>query len=247
LPAAFERSKALGDEEAFQLWLNSYQHGFLTSDVVEASGAYRKKSGFAFNKKTKQEIAGRLGLTAEEAEDSEGAESMARTPSGTLERTVNDLPAEQIPRIREGISSGNIPILRDDHGEYLGAQGRKYYLDDAFKEGLEYTSRTEEEVLAEMIRNGIIPVIKRDNQEFLPQQNGLLAPFRPEQYGLAQGDYHPLSEQEYRQLQRDNLIRQRQEELDQMLQQREAEQNLPLAPRGEPSVDNTSASVPRII
>ncbi len=208
IPEAYERKKELSEEnDAFNLWLTSYKQGIISSEVIGETGAYKKKENFIAKKRTKEEVWEKFGLN-----DTEEV-----SPERTLEENINNIPPAQLSQLKEKIASGEIPVLKDDKGDYLpGPEGKKFYFDDAFKKGLNYVSTTIEDRIKQDVLSGNVPVIKKEGKEYLSLGGGKLMPFEADKYGLTALDYAPLEFQDYHRMQRDGLIRKRELELEQL-------------------------------
>jgi hypothetical protein len=194
LPAAYERVKELDRTKAWNLWVNTYKQGFLTSDAVEATGAYKKKEGFDYHKRTKEDIAERFGFN-------DVQELTDNLPSET--DTISNLPNEEQEQIRADFRTGDVPVLSEPEGkEYVPLMdGRKLYLDNGFKsqlqeEGIAYTTKTQEEFeqestnrIAADIREGRRTVLEKDGREYIRIGDNQVLPFNRERLGLGEQDY----------------------------------------------------------
>jgi hypothetical protein len=108
MPQNFERTGELLEQDAFQLWLKTYQHGLLTQgDMDEFSNAYSKKEDFEKNKKTKEDIADMFGFNVEDKLEQYKPKEVQK------EDQLKDI-------LPELISNGLIPTVKDEFGnEYI--------------------------------------------------------------------------------------------------------------------------------
>lgn len=162
IPACYERTKDLTmNREGFNLWIKSFQEGLITSDVVEETGAYKKKEGYVANKKTKEDLAEMFDFN--QGDEKELADAPAAVPEELRDMISQDpilsrngrairasnLPEEAKERIRDDINSGNVPAVRDSQGDYLALEdGNRIYLDDEFRKDLgDYQTMPEQDFM----------------------------------------------------------------------------------------------------
>ncbi len=142
--------------------------------------------------------------------------------------TTDLLKQEHHLEIINAITSGRLPVFSDAQGEYLPL-GQKLYLTDEFKQGLKYTPTTEKEYVSTQIRTGQIPVMERGGKEYLLQGEKTV-PFDRAKYGLHEGEYQVLNEEQVRYQQLLQQLHQTQAELRSMQGEQHGQQNRIIAP-----------------
>jgi len=176
MPESFKRTKELFKNEAMNLWIHTYKAGILTKeDLAEYEHAYEEDEGFIKNPKTEEEIAEMFGIELEKK----------------LEST-DDLDDDEKDDLYEKIANGEVPVIKGDDGEeYLQRNdGKRIKIGDELKDNVEYTSKTEKELHKDLIKQGKMPVIEKEGQEYLPIKGMPL--FSPEEYGLQKGEYKTI-------------------------------------------------------
>jgi predicted phosphodiesterase len=118
LPAAYKRTTDLDEGAAFQLWLSTYKEGLMTSDKVEATNAYEKNEDYTARERTKENLAEMFSFNGNQEVENNVPQQREgrRNERGEGNAEVGE---EQINAIRQGISSGRIPVLSEDGNEYL--------------------------------------------------------------------------------------------------------------------------------
>ena len=173
VPAAYQQDRTLDYPYALKLWLQSHQEGLLTTAELEKSNAYSRKKDFRPKAKTMKEVGSLFGLE-------------------NIEDKVKDASAEMKDAIKEAVSTGKVPVISDGQGDYVPLDGKKYYLDDSFKD-LDYQARTKEKYIGDEIKAGRMLVIDKDGQEYAVDRSGMAMPIKnPSEFGLDPGSYAVL-------------------------------------------------------
>jgi hypothetical protein len=127
MPQNYERKGELPEQDAFQLWLKTYQNGILTQgDVAEFGSGYKKKDNYVKNPKTKDDISEMFGFKKEEP-------VYEPQPKGLQDHAEEQ---KQLDTLKQMVDAGIIPTVKDELGnEYLrGRDGMLMPVKNIFKD-----------------------------------------------------------------------------------------------------------------
>ncbi len=129
--------------EAINLWHGStFRSGLVSSPEALATRWYRKNEETDLNPKSDQDIAAFIGDENVDLEKS-------------YLPLVRELPKELQDIMKEKINAGELPVLRDEEGDYVMlGPGKNAYLDDTFRETVKYEPITPEMLMEKQSKLG---------------------------------------------------------------------------------------------
>jgi hypothetical protein len=205
MPANYKRVKDLEKGTAFRMWRKTFNAGVLTSKDMDEMTAYKVNQDFVATKRTKEKIADKFGFSSVDPVEDE----IISTAS---------IPERARQQLKQGISSGALPVFRDSQGDYIFPDPRigRINLDENFASGLDYKARTQEEELGQGIRDGRVPVVNRNGKDYAVMDQGGEIVIDHEKLGIGRGDYNALTEQQFIERKQAELISQKKDELRQL-------------------------------